>query len=119
MVAPVSHRNVNGAVPPVGFAVKVAEPPAQTCAGDTVTLQVGFGSIITVAEASASAVAPKLVLTPCACTVLVVVPAANVTPDNVQLTVAPDATVEVGIVPGGGEAAVMVQAPPEVVSPLT
>src|SRR5262245_18933387 len=71
VVAPVSHKNVYGAVPPVGFAVKVAEPPAQTCAVDTVMLQVGFGSITTVAEASASAVEPKPVLTPCACTLFV------------------------------------------------
>ena len=43
VVAPVSHKKEYPGVPPVGVAVKVAEPPTQTCVGFTLTLQAGVG----------------------------------------------------------------------------
>ena len=49
VVAPVFHRNVYGAVPPLGFTVNVCEPPAQIVALDGVTVQLGFGLTVNVA----------------------------------------------------------------------
>ena len=49
VVAPVFHRNVYGAAPPLGFTVKVCEPPVQIVEFDGVTEQLGVGFTVNVA----------------------------------------------------------------------
>src|SRR5439155_21502773 len=49
VVAPVFHKNVYGAVPPLGLTVKVCEPPAQIVALDGLTVQLGVGLTVKVA----------------------------------------------------------------------
>ena len=49
VVAPLLHKKVYGAVPPLGPHVNVCEPPAQIAATGGVTVQFGFGLTVNVA----------------------------------------------------------------------
>ena len=49
VVAPVFHKNVYGAVPPLGLTVKSCEPSGQIVAFDGVTEQLGVGFTVNVA----------------------------------------------------------------------
>jgi len=89
VVSPVFHRKLYGPVPPVGFAVNVADPPAQTdWAAEHETDRAG--SIVTITEAVLVAV--ELPNVAVAVTVFVVAPAGGVTV-RVHVSVAPGARV--------------------------
>jgi len=68
----VFHKNVYGAVPPLGVTVNVAEPPAQTSADEGLTEHVGFGLTVVLAVAVAVlTIVPPEINRPLAVTVLI------------------------------------------------